>query len=60
MVLLQCSSSASRLESDQRSVGHGFGLSLAIVKRIMDLHDGEIIIGSSVQGGAKIGLHWPK
>ena len=50
----------SRLESDQRSVGHGFGLGLAIVKRIMDLHGGEIIIGSSAQGGAKIGLRWPK
>lgn len=39
----------------------GFGLGLAIVKRIMQWHQGQVNIESSVLlGGARFVLHWPR
>jgi signal transduction histidine kinase len=52
-------SAYTRLENLGAGVSHGFGLGLAIVKRIMDLHEGEIIIGTAREGGADVALCWP-
>ncbi len=38
----------------------GFGLGLALVKRIMDWHLGDAICSRSVLGGAKFTLTWPR
>ncbi|RYZ99567.1 MAG: two-component sensor histidine kinase [Moraxellaceae bacterium] len=38
----------------------GFGLGLALVKRIMDWHLGTVKCGSSNLGGAKFTLSWPR
>lgn len=45
-----------RLEPGQ---GQGFGLGLAIVNRIMQLHEGSVSIASGPKGGADVGLIWP-
>jgi two-component system sensor histidine kinase RstB len=37
----------------------GFGLGLAIVSRIMQLHEGSVSIGSGEKGGADVCLIWP-
>ncbi|MFK7978257.1 MAG: hypothetical protein AB8C02_19135 [Halioglobus sp.] len=34
-------------------------MGLAIVKRIMDLHGGEVVLQNRNSGGADIGLYWP-
>lgn len=52
-------SAFTRLEPASGGVTHGFGLGLAIVKRIMDLHDGEVVLQNRADGGADIGLCWP-
>lgn len=52
-------SAFTRLEPLHGAVSHGFGLGLAIVKRIMDLHNGEVLLNTNANGGADIGLHWP-
>lgn len=38
----------------------GFGLGLALVKRIMDWHLGSAVCTRSVMGGAKFTLKWPR
>jgi len=38
----------------------GFGLGLALVKRIMDWHKGVVSCGASTLGGAKFELKWPR
>jgi signal transduction histidine kinase len=52
-------SAYTRLEPQAGEVKRGFGLGLAIVKRIMELHDGEVIIETAPGGGADISLNWP-
>lgn len=43
---------------DRQSGGHGLGL--AIAKRIMEAHDGSIVISDSPHGGARFTIAWPK
>ncbi len=50
----------TRIEPDQGEVSRGFGLGLAIVSRIMELHHGEVIIGGTPSGGADMSLRWPR
>lgn len=37
----------------------GYGLGLAIVSRIMQWHDGDVLLSQSPQGGARFELRWP-
>jgi len=48
-----------RLAPEDEEKRQGFGLGLAIVNRIMQLHGGEIFIVEAPCGGAEIGLTWP-
>ncbi len=43
--------------SDKNKSG-GYGLGLAIVKRIANLHHGDLLIGNSEFGGAKLQVFW--
>ncbi|MFT5332985.1 MAG: signal transduction histidine kinase [Halioglobus sp.] len=49
----------SRLQSPAGNPSPGFGLGLAIVQRAMQLHLGELAIGTASQGGADMCLRWP-
>jgi two-component system, OmpR family, sensor kinase len=40
-------------------VKQGFGLGLAIVKRVMEWHDGSVVVDSSPLGGARFTATWP-
>lgn len=44
---------------DSTQIG-GFGLGLAIVRRVMQWHQGKVILSESEWGGAKVFLCWPK
>lgn len=50
----------TRLQPAPGEAYHGFGLGLAIVGRVMDLHHGEVIIDTAPGGGADISLCWPR
>lgn len=47
-----------RLEHEQHA-GAGFGLGLAIVRRIVEWHKGEILVDDSPLGGARFVVQWP-
>ena len=49
----------TRLAPVEGEVRRGFGLGLAIVNRIMELHGGQVVIGATPTGGADISLRWP-
>lgn len=49
----------ARLDESRTEKLGGAGLGLAIVKRIMDLHDGEVVVDDSSQGGARLTLKFP-
>lgn len=49
-----------RLNSKPNTVGSGFGLGLAIVNRIMQWHNGRIVVSTSDYGGALFTISWPK
>jgi signal transduction histidine kinase len=51
-----------RLYDEQNEIqSSGFGLGLAIVKRIMQWHDGGVMIEQAPElGGARLILYWPK
>lgn len=48
-----------RLDPSRQAGQGGYGLGLAIVKQVMLAHHGEILIDSSVLGGARFTLDWP-
>ncbi len=50
----------TRLKPAPGETYHGFGLGLAIVGRIMELHQGKVVIGAAPDGGADISLCWPR
>nr|WP_319394631.1 ATP-binding protein [uncultured Desulfobacter sp.] len=45
-------------ESRSRDTG-GYGMGLAIVKRIMAWHGGEVFVSKSLLGGARFTIRWP-
>lgn len=47
------------LERSRNKAREGFGLGLAIVKRIIDAHQGQVLIMDSALGGAKVMMRWP-
>lgn len=49
----------ARLDESRAEKLGGTGLGLAIVKRIMDLHDGAVVVDDSSQGGARLTLLFP-
>ena len=49
----------SRLQNPNTKLSPGFGLGLAIVHRAMQLHLGELVIGTTESGGADMCLRWP-
>lgn len=49
----------SRLQGADGKLSPGFGLGLSIVHKAMQLHLGELVIGSAEQGGADMCLRWP-
>ena len=44
---------------DSRGHDGGYGLGLAIARRIVRWHDGNIEVGDSPRGGARFSLRWP-
>ena len=48
-----------RLEADRGREMGGFGLGLAIVRRITERHRGQLLIGTSLLGGASVVTKWP-
>ncbi|PID54795.1 MAG: hypothetical protein CR978_02220 [Gammaproteobacteria bacterium] len=52
-------SAFARLGADERGGHSGFGLGLAIVNRIAQLHKGRVMIAKSPEGGARVCLFWP-
>ncbi len=48
-----------RLSSEVNSRSSGFGLGLAIVRRILKWHHGKVILRDSSDGGACFELRWP-
>jgi len=48
-----------RLSCDANSRAHGFGLGLAIVRRILKWHRGSVQVMQSALGGACFELRWP-
>ena len=49
----------TQLDSSGKSTDNGFGLGLAIIQRIMELHNGSIHISESYLGGAAMTLKFP-
>lgn len=49
----------TQLESNRKSTDNGFGLGLAIIQRIMELHSGSMYISESFLGGAAITIKFP-
>ena len=49
----------TQLDSSSKSTDNGFGLGLAIIQRIMELHNGSIHISESYLGGAAMTLKFP-
>jgi signal transduction histidine kinase len=48
-----------RVDESRHADSGGFGLGLAIVQRIMAVHDGRVIAGESGLGGARFTLYFP-
>lgn len=48
-----------RLEGERERRSQGFGLGLAIVRRVMLAHDGEALMQQAPSGGARLLLRWP-
>lgn len=49
-----------RLTQEGQPPNSGFGLGLAIVRRILNWHKGTAIVGESTLGGARFELRWPQ
>lgn len=49
-----------RLERDTSRTKKNYGLGLAIVKRAVEWHHGRVSIASSILGGARVCITWPK
>ena len=49
----------SRLDSSRSKDSGGYGLGLAIVRRIMESHRGAVTISPSPLGGSRFSLRWP-
>lgn len=49
----------TQLESTSKTTENGFGLGLAIIQRIMELHSGSMYISESFLGGAAITIKFP-
>jgi signal transduction histidine kinase len=49
----------TQLESNSKTTENGFGLGLAIIQRIMELHSGSMYISESFLGGAAITIKFP-
>ena len=49
----------TRADSSRNKEVTGFGLGLAIVSRIMEWHEGQVLVDNSEYGGAKFSLKWP-
>lgn len=49
-----------RLDSSRGRDSGGYGLGLAIARRIVRWHDGTIEVGDSPMGGARFSLRWPE
>lgn len=50
----------ARLDDSRTRSSGGYGLGLAIVRRILYWHGGQAFLGSSAMGGAKFSLVWPR
>lgn len=50
----------TRLDDSRTRTTGGYGLGLAIVRRIVRWHQGDIRAGESKAGGAKMSLEWPR
>ena len=48
-----------RLDGERERRSQGFGLGLAIVRRVMLAHDGEALMQQAPSGGARLLLRWP-
>ncbi|MCP4104407.1 MAG: hypothetical protein GY749_02555 [Desulfobacteraceae bacterium] len=48
-----------RLDTSRDRKSGGYGLGLAIARRIMQWHNGSVDTGSSLAGGARFTLRWP-
>lgn len=49
-----------RLQSEDVAQASGFGLGLAIVRRIVQWHGGDVSLKDSSLGGAKFVVRWPR
>lgn len=52
-------SAFTRLDRSRDRATGGYGLGLAIARRVLELHGGTAIAGASPLGGARITLSWP-
>jgi len=52
-------SAFTRLDRSRDRATGGYGLGLAIVRRVLEMHCGTAIAGSSPLGGARFTLRWP-
>lgn len=50
----------ARLDDSRTRSSGGYGLGLAIVRRILYWHGGQAFLGRSAMGGAKFSLVWPR
>lgn len=48
-----------RLDHTEKSEAHGYGLGLAIVRRVAQWHGGQAMIASAPIGGARFTIRWP-
>lgn len=49
----------TRLDASRSRISGGYGLGLAIVMRILKWHNGQVTIGDSPLGGARLTVSWP-